>query len=163
VQVILDPLQAPLHERNFQPFAGVAVNRTGLKDGKLAVQPGRQVIPGVELVTAPFPATDTLSRKDAGAKSADTVVPAPTVTMHPALPEQPPPQRTSLAPAAGIARSERRCPEFHVVVQVDAHWRPGTSADTDPGPEIVKASGTCPSAWTSQAESCVSAQPPECP
>ena len=30
----LAPRQAPLHERSFQPFAGVAVRRTGLNDGK---------------------------------------------------------------------------------------------------------------------------------
>ena len=83
--------------------------------------------------------------------------------MQPALPEQAPSQRTSFDPAPGVAVSASRCPEFHVVVQLAAHSSPGTFAETEPGPEIVSASGAWPSRRTSQAESCVSVHPPECP
>ena len=36
VQVFFEPRQAPLHERSFHPFAGVAVSRTGTNEGKVA-------------------------------------------------------------------------------------------------------------------------------
>ena len=45
VQVFFEPRQAPLHDRSFHPFAGAAVSRTGVNDGKLAEQRGRHVIP----------------------------------------------------------------------------------------------------------------------
>ena len=163
VQVFFAPRQAPLHERNFQPFAAVAVRRTGLNDGKAAEQRGRHVIPVRELRTAPFPVTATDSRKDAAANTAVTAAPGVTLRTQPAAPEHAPLQRTSLAPALGVALSASRCPAFHVVVQLAAHSRPGTSADTEPGPETVRASGAWLSRRTSHAESCVSVQPPACP
>jgi hypothetical protein len=163
VHVFFAPRQAPLQERNFHPLAGAAVNLTALNDGTAAEQRGRHVIPPRELRTAPRPATDTLSRNDAGAKRADTVVPADTVSAHPAEPEHAPLQRTSLAPAPGVAVSARRSPEFHVVVQLEAHCSPGTSAATVPGPDSVSASGAWLPRRTSQAESCVSVKLPEWP
>ena len=55
----LAPRQAPLQERSFQPFAGVAVNVTGAKDRNAAEHRGRQVMPERELRIAPRPATAT--------------------------------------------------------------------------------------------------------
>ena len=102
VHVRLAPRQAPVHERSFQPFAGVAVSRTGLNERKAAEQRGRQVIPSFELRTAPLPLTETVSRNDAGAKTAPTDTPGPTVRLHAAEPEHAPVQRTSLDPALGV-------------------------------------------------------------
>ena len=161
VHVFLAPRQAPLQERSFQPFAGVAVSRTGLNERKDAEHRGRQVMPDVELRTAPLPLTDTRSRKDAGANSAPTEALGVTVTLQADEPEQAPVQRTSLDPARGAAVRASGCPAFHVVVQLAAHRRPGTFAVTEPGPEIVSASGACASRRTSHAESCASVQPPE--
>jgi len=160
VHVLFAPRQAPLHARSFQPFAGVAVSATGLNEGNAAEQRGRHVMPAFELRTAPFPLTATDNRKDAGANAAVTATPGVTPSTHPAAPVHAPLQRTSLAPAPGVALSANRCPEFHVVVQLVLHRSPGTSADTEPVPEIVTASGAWLSSRTSHGESCVSVQPP---
>ena len=157
------PRHAPLQERSFQPFAGVAISRTGVNDENEAEQRGRHVIPARELRTAPLPVTATVSRNDAGPNTAVTAAPGDTVRLQPAAPEQAPVQRTRRAPLLGVARSARRCPAFHVVVQLAEHERPGTSATTAPGPEIVTESGAWLSSRTSHAESCVSVQPPACP
>ena len=98
-------------------------------------------MPELTLRTVPFPETATVSRNEAGANRADTAAPGVTVRAQPAAPVQAPAQRTSLAPALGVAVSASRWPEFHVVVQLAAHWRPGTSAVTVPGPDSVSASG----------------------
>ena len=45
-------------------------------------------------------------------------------------------------------------------MQLVLHKNPGTSADTEPVPEIVTASGAWLSSRTSHGESCVSVQPP---
>ena len=161
VQIFFPPRQAPLQERNFQPFAGVAVSPTALNDGNAAEQRGRHVMPALELRTAPFPLTATDNRKDAGANSAVTAAPGVTLSTHPAAPEHAPLQRTSLAPGLGVAVSASRWPAFHVVVQLALHRSPGTSADTEPDPETVTASGAWLSRRTSHGESCVSVQPPE--
>ena len=108
VQDLFAPRHAPLQERSFQPFAGVAVSRTGLNDGNAAEQRGRHVIPARELRTAPFPVTATESLKDAGPNTADTAVPGATLRLQPAEPEHAPLQRTSLAPAFGVALSATR-------------------------------------------------------
>ena len=163
VHAFFVPRHAPLHERSFQPVAGVAVSRTRLNDGNAAEQRGRHVMPARVLRTAPLPVTATLRRKDAGANTAETAAPGATVSVQPAEPEHAPVQRTSLAPALGVAVSASRCPAFHVVVQLAVQWSPGTSADTEPGPEIVRESGVWLSRRTSQEESCVSVQLPECP
>jgi hypothetical protein len=163
VHVFLAPRQAPLQDRNLQPFAGAAVIPSGVNDGNVAERRGRQVIPACELRTAPFPVTATVSRNDAGAKSAVTAAPGATVTLQPAAPEHAPRQRTSRAPFPGVAVKEMRCPEFHVVVQLAAQSSPGTSDATDPWPEIVTANGTWLSSRTSQAESCASVHPPGWP
>jgi len=147
------PRQAPLHERNLQPFAAVAVSLTGEYEGKVAEHRGRHVIPVCELRTTPRPETATVSRNAAGAKNADTLAPDDTVTVHPAEPRHEEPQRTSFAPALGVAVSASRVPSFHVVVQLCSHWRPGTSADTDPGPDTVSASGLWLSSRTRDAAS----------
>ena len=163
VQDRFDPRQAPLHERNFKPFAGLAVSVTGEYEGNVAEHRGRHVIPDRELCTAPCPETRTVRRKAAGAKSADTLEPDPTVTVQPAGPTQAVPQRTSFAPGFGVAVSASRMPEFHVVLQLWAQCRPGTSADTDPGPEIETANGVWLSCRTSQGESWASGHAPEWP
>jgi hypothetical protein len=142
VQVFFAPRQAPLQERSFHPFAGVAVRRTGVNEGNAAEHRGRHVIPARELRTAPRPATLTLSGKVVGPKTAATLVPAPTAKVHPALPVQAPSHRTSFAPAAGVAVSAILWPAFQVVVQLAVHVSPGTLADTEPRPEIVSPSGT---------------------
>ena len=160
VHVFFTPRQAPLHERNLQPLAGVAVSATGLNDGNAAEQRGLHVMPTLELRTAPFPLTATDNRNDAGANTAVTAAPGVTPSTHPAAPVHAPLQRTSFAPAPGVALSASRCPEFHVVVQLVLHRSPGTSADTEPVPEIVTASGAWLSSRTSHGESCVSVQPP---
>ena len=161
VHVFLAPRQAPLQERSFQPFAGVAVRRTGVNETNDAEHRGRQVMPVLELLIAPLPLTATRSRNDAGANTAPTEAPGATARLQTAAPEQAPVQRTSLEPACGVAVSASGCPAFHVVVQLTEHSRPGTFAVTEPGPEIVSASGACASRRTSQGESCVSVQPPE--
>ena len=107
VHVLFAPRQAPLHERSLQPLAGVAVRRTGLNDRNAAEQRGRHVMPALELRTAPFPPTETLSRNDAGANAALTDAPGATVTLQVAVPEHAPLQRTSLAPAPGVAVKTR--------------------------------------------------------
>ena len=162
VHAFLAPLHAPLQERSFHPFAGLAWSRVGRYDGSVAEHFDGHWIP-LEARTVPRPFTDTMRRNVAGAKSAETLTPAPTVTAHELLPEHAPSQRTSLAPVPGVAERVRRCPVFQVVVQEVAHCIPGTSAATEPGPEIVTANGACPSSRTSQGESCESVQPPECP
>ncbi|HYI75253.1 MAG TPA: hypothetical protein VEW90_08275 [Gaiellaceae bacterium] len=141
VQVPRDPRQAPLHERSFQPGAGVATSRTGLNEANDAEQRGRHVMPGFELRIAPLPATETFSRNTAGPKVALTEAPGATVRLQTPAPEQAPPQRMSRVPAAGVATSDTGCPLFHVVVHVVVHKRPGTFDATDPVPEIVSASG----------------------
>ena len=163
VQAFFEPRQAPLQDLSFHPFAGDAVKRTGEYEGKLAEQRGGQPMPAPELRTAPFPVTATDRRNVAGANSADSVAPGATVTLQPALPEHVPAQRTSFAPAAGVAVSARRWPEFQLVVHLDEHCRPGTSAETEPGPDTLSASCAWLSSRTSHAESCVSNQAPECP
>ena len=120
VHALFEPRQAPLQDLSFHPFAGDAVSRIGEYEGKLAEQRVRQAMPA-ELRTAPFPVTATVSRNLAGANSADSVAPGATVRLQPALPEHAPAQRTSFAPAAGVAVSARRWPEFQAVVQLDAH------------------------------------------
>ena len=107
VQVPRDPRQAPLHERSFQPGAGVATSRTGLNEVNDAEQRGRHVMPGVELRTAPLPTTDTPRRNEAGAKVALTDTPGLTSTLQVPVPEHALPQRTSLAPGPGVAASTR--------------------------------------------------------
>ena len=52
---------------------------------------------------------------------------------------------------------------FQVVVQLAEQSRPGTSAETEPGPEMLTVSGVCASRRTSHGESCVSIQLPEWP
>ena len=163
VQVDFAPLHPPLHERNFHPFAGFAASFTGVNEANEAEQRGRQLMPALELRTVPLPPIETVNRKVAGAKSAETCAPAVTVTLQARLPLQDPPQRTSLIPVPGVAVRFSACPEFHVVEQFAEHWRPGTSAVTVPVPETVSASGAWLSSRTSQAESCVSGQAPECP
>ena len=153
MQERFDPRQAPLQVRNFQPFAAVALRVTGEYEGNFAEQRGRHVIPERELRTAPCPETRTARLKVAGAKRADRLEPDPTVTVQPAEPTQAAPQRTSFAPGLGVAVSASRVPEFHVVLQLWAHCSPGTSADTDPGPETESASGAWLSSRTSQGES----------
>jgi hypothetical protein len=101
LHVRLLPRQAPDHERNLQPFAGVAVRRTGTNDGKDAEQRGRHVIPVRELRTVPRPPTFTESRKTSGAKSAETVEPGLVSTLQVPAPEHAPLQRTSFAPGRG--------------------------------------------------------------
>ena len=140
VQERFDPRQAPLQERNLQPFAAVAVSVTGEYDGNDAEHRGRQAIPVFELRTAPRPETATVRRKVADAKSADTLAPGDTVTVQPAEPTQATPQRTSFAPGFGVAVNASRVAAFHVVEQLCAHCRPGTSAATDPGPDTDSAS-----------------------
>jgi hypothetical protein len=93
VHVVRAPRHAPLHERSFQPLAGVAVSRTGLKEGNAAEHLGRQVMPARELRTAPLPATATVSRNEAGANKAVTAAPGATVTAQAAEPEHDPLQR----------------------------------------------------------------------
>ena len=141
VHARLDPRQAPLQERNLQPFAAVAMSVTGEYEGTVAEHRSRHAIPVFELRTAPRPETPTVRRKVAGAKSADTLAPDDTVTVQPAEPTQATPQRTSFAPELGVAVRASRVPAFHVVVQLCAHCRPGTSAATDPGPDTDSASG----------------------
>ena len=141
VQERFDPRQAPLQERNLQPFAAVAVSVTGEYDGNDAEHRGRHVTPICELRTAPRPETPTVRRTVVGAKSADTFAPGDTITVQPAEPTQAEPQRTSFAPGLGVAVNASRVPAFHVVEQPCAHWRPGTSAATDPGPDTDRASG----------------------
>jgi hypothetical protein len=120
VHVSLEPRHAPLHERSFQPFAGVATSRTGVKDGKVAEQRGRHVIPARALRTVPRPEIETASRKAAGANTAETEAPGVTLSEHPAAPVQAPLQPTSLEPGLGVAVSARRWPLFQVVVQLAA-------------------------------------------
>jgi len=163
VQERFDPRQAPLQERNLQPFAGVAVRVTGEYDGNDAEHRGRQVTPVCELRTAPRPETPTVSRNVVGAKSADTLAPGDTVTTQPADPTQAEPQRTSLAPGPGVAVNASRVPAFHLVEQLCAHCKPGTSAATDPGPDTDSASGAWPSRRTSHGESCASGHAPPWP
>jgi hypothetical protein len=163
LQERFEPLQAPLQERNLQPFAAVAVSLTGEYDGSVAEHRGRQVIPVCELRTTPRPETPTVRRKVAGAKSADTLAPDVTVTAHPAAPTHADPQRTSFAPGSGVAVKASRVPAFHVVVQLCAHCSPGTSAATDPGPETDSASGAWLSSRTSHGESWASGRAPPCP
>src|SRR5918996_1858860 len=159
LQLRLLPRQAPVQERNFQPFAGVAVSRTGTYEGNDDEQRGRQVMPDRELRTVPRPPTLTVSRNTIGAKSAATFVPAAAVMLQPPAPAHDPPQRTSLLPADGVAVRLSGVPAFHAVVQVRAHCIPGTFALTCPGPEIVTVTGCCRSSCTSQAESCESPKP----
>jgi hypothetical protein len=140
VQAFFNPRQAPLHDLSFHPFAGDGVRRTGEYEGKLAEQRDGHAMPAPELRTAPLPVTATVRRNVAGAKSADSLAPGETVRLQPALPEHAPAQRTSFAPVTGVAVSARGWPEFQVVVQFDEHWRPGTSAETEPGPETLRAS-----------------------
>ncbi len=163
VHVFLAPRQAPLHERSLQPFAGVAVRRTGLNERNDAEQRGRHVMPAFELRIAPLPLTETESRNDAGANTAPTEAPGATATLQAAAPAQAPLQRTSLDPAFGVAFRTSGWPLFHVVVQLAAHRRPGTLAVTEPGPEIVSVRGAWLSSRTNHGESCVSVQPPACP
>ncbi len=105
----------------------------------------------------------TVSRNTAGAKSAETETPSPTVTEHVELPEQAPVQRTSFEPVPGVAVSTTCCPLFQVVVQLAVHSSPGTSPATDPVPETVRSSGVWASSRTSHAESWVSVHAPEWP
>jgi hypothetical protein len=103
VHVFLAPRQAPLQERSFQPFAGVAVRRTGVNERTDAEHRGRQVMPALVLRIAPLPLTDTRSRNDAGANTAPTAAPGATVRLQAAEPEHAPVQRTSLDPVRGVA------------------------------------------------------------
>ena len=160
LQERFEPLQAPLQERNLQPFAAVAVSLTGEYEGNVAAHRGRHVIPVCELRTTPRPETPTVSRNEAGAKSADTAAPDDTVTAQPAEPRHAEPQRTSFAPGPGVAVNASRVPAFHVVVQLCSHCRPGTSAATDPAPDTDTTSGAWLSSCTSQGESCASGQAP---
>lgn len=141
-QTGLLPLHVPRHCLKRQPLAGVEVSRSGAYDETSDEHRGLQEIPGPELCTEPRPETDTVSRYAAGAKKAETVVSAATATLQPAPPAHAPPQRTSFAPEAGVALRARAVPALQVVVQLCPQRRPGTSAATEPGPEIVRASGT---------------------
>jgi hypothetical protein len=163
VQTRLVPLHAPLQERSFQPFAGVAVSLTGANDGNAAEHRGRHVMPACALRTVPRPETATASRKAAGANCAVTAAPGVTLSEQVEAPVHAPVQRTSFDPALGVAVRARRWPLFQVVVQLAAQTRPGTSDDTEPGPATFTDSGAWLSSRTSQAESCVSVQLPECP
>ena len=135
VQVGFGPRHPPDQERNLHPFAGVAVKRSGTKEGNEAEHFGRQVMPALELRTAPRPETAVVSRKTSGAKTADTVAPGATSTVHVEDPRQAPAQRTSFAPGRGTGVSPSRVAVFQVVVQLCVQSRPGTSAVTPPGPD----------------------------
>ncbi|CAN5779510.1 hypothetical protein BH20ACT14_BH20ACT14_13500 [soil metagenome] len=161
MQLGLVPRHAPVQERNRQPFAGVAVSPSGTNDGNAAVQRGRQVIPARELRTVPLPETPIVSRYSDGAKSAETAAPGATVAMQVEAPVHAPLQRTSFAPGRGTAVMPNRVEVFQVVVQLCAQSRPGTSAVTPPGPEIVTVNGCWRSICTSQTESWESVKLPE--
>jgi hypothetical protein len=135
------PEHAPDHDRNRQPFAGVAESRSGTNDGNAAEHLGRHVTPERELLTLPRPVTATVRRNTVGAKSAETLAPGFATTLHGPAPVQAPVQRTSFAPALGVALRPRRVPPFQVVVHVCPHCMPGTSAVIAPGPVIVTVSG----------------------
>ena len=156
VQVRLRPLQAPVQDRNLQPFAGVAVSCSATNDGNDAAQRGRQVIPERELRTVPRPETATESRKVSGAKSAETVAPEPMVIAQVPEPLQAPLQRASFMPGLGTPLSVKRVPAFQVVVHDCTHWSPGTSETTEPAPLTVTVKGCCRSICTSQGASCES-------
>ena len=152
------PEPPPLRGRCGQPYGRVrGERRRAATAGSRCPQP--------ELRTAPFPATATVSRNVAGAKSADTVAPGATVTLQRCGSRCTcPSSARAVAPRAGVAVSARCWPAFQVVVQLDEHSRPGTSAETEPGPDDAErqaAPGV--SSRTSHGESCVSSQAPECP
>ena len=164
VQAFFEPRQAPLQDLSFHPFAGDAVRRTGEYEGKLAEQRGRHAMPAPRASNRALPGDrDGQAERRRREERRQRRAGGDGRALQPALPEHAPAQRTSFAPAAGVAVSARRWPEFQVVVQLDEHCRPGTSAATEPGPDTVRASCAWLSSRTSHAESCVSSQAPECP
>jgi len=62
VQAGLVPRHAPAHVLKRQPFAGLAVRRSGVYEETRLEQRGGQAIPGRELRTEPRPPTATVSR-----------------------------------------------------------------------------------------------------
>ncbi len=136
------PRHAPLHCLKRQPFAAAGVSQILSYEGTSEEHREGHAIPGRELRTEPRPVTATASRYVAGAKTADTLLPGSTRTLHVDRPEQPAPQPTSLVPVAGVALSSSGVPALQVVVQFWLQRRPGTSAVTEPDPETVTANGT---------------------
>jgi hypothetical protein len=157
------PRHAPVQALSFQPFAGVALSRSGAYDVTGAAHRPGQAIPKLELRIAPLPETRTRNRYVVGAKSALGVALWPTVTEHSAAPPHAPLQRTSFAPGFGTGASTSLVSAFHVVVQLWAQERPGTSDSTRPGPEMVSESGVWRSSCTSHGESRRSSHEPEWP
>jgi hypothetical protein len=104
-QGVVVPEQAPVQPVKVLPAAAVAVKVTAVPLGKLALQVPGQLMPPVELVTAPEPDTVT----DSGnvgtmvLKLAVTDWAALMLTVHVPVPEQAPPQPVKVEPAAGDA------------------------------------------------------------
>ena len=107
------------------PFAGAGVSRVVSYEGTSAEHRVGQAMPGRELRTVPRPETATVSRYVAGAKTADTLRPGSTTTLHVDRPEQLAPQLTSFVPAVGVALSSSAVPALQVVVQLWLQRRPG--------------------------------------
>ena len=83
--------------------------------GRLAEQRGRQAMPAPRAPNRALPRDGDGQPERSPARRAPTALaPGATVTLQPALPEHAPAQRTSFAPAAGVAVSARRWPEFQV-------------------------------------------------
>ena len=103
VQVVADPLQAPLQPLNIAPALGVAVNVTTVLGALETVHvPGQLIPPPVTIPGAPV-VTDTVNGGLGLVKLAVTLLAVLMVTVQVPVPEQSPLQPVKVEPTSGAA------------------------------------------------------------
>jgi hypothetical protein len=148
---LVPPHPGTLQPTKVDPEAGVAVRVTGVPMVKVPVselQPALQLMPPGELVTVPVPVPAFVNVRTAvvGATMlnvAVTVTLLTTVTVHGAVPLQPPPlQPAKVEPAAGAAVNVTVVPTGYVSLQSVPQLIPAGELLTvpDPAPSFVTVS-----------------------
>jgi len=138
------PLQAPPQPVKLQPAAGVGVRATCVPAAKLALHVVSQLIPAGELVTAPLPASLTVSVKEDGefcVNVADTFWVVFIVTVQPPAPLQAPPQPAKLQPAAGAGVRLTCVPSAKLALHVVPQLIPAGELVTVPLPVSLTVRG----------------------
>jgi 3D (Asp-Asp-Asp) domain-containing protein len=134
------PVQAPLQPVNVDPVAGVAVSKTAVGESKLCTQVDPQLIPVGDDVTVPDPVPDGVTVRANllggwAAKMAITLVTAPTLMTHGAVPVHPAPDQPEKSqPVAGVAVSVTDVPKLKFAVQVAPQVIPAGAEPTVPEP-----------------------------
>lgn len=139
VQVVVVPLQAPLHPAKVKPVDGAATKVTVLPLLKVLLQLEAQELPS-EKPTPPVPEMVRFNARvtTAAEKVADTFLASLIVTVQVEdVPAQAPPQPAKVNPAAGAAAKVMVLPLLKVLAQLAEHELP-SEKPTPPVPVIVR-------------------------